>query len=190
MVVVVVHLLPAQCVGNEFVVGTDHEVVRSILHVGDINPLTAQTRAVDVAATGGNAHVAAAVLVGPAIAALQVHHTEAVLEADGNQSTIQVKQIVLGVAIVVPVSVAISPLELVVAIRAGHPDVIIQITDVFDVCREANEFTVAVPIEAPLVDVAIRFAHLHDLGLKAVDDGLLHHHEVRSVARRIARVDA
>ena len=190
MVVVVVHLFPAQRVGNEFVVGADHEVVRSIFHVCDINPLAAQSCAVDVSTSRRNAHVATTVLVSPAIAALQIHHTESVLESDGDQSTIQVEQIVLGVSIVVPVAVAISPLELVVAVFAGHADVIIQVTDVFDVGREAHEFTVAVTIEAALVDVAIRFADLHDLGLEAVDDGLLHHHEVRTVARGVAGVDA
>ena len=90
----------------------------------------------------------------------------------------------------VPVAVAISPLELVVAILAGDPNVIIQVTDVFDVGRETNEFTVAVTIEASLIDVAILFAHLHHLRLQTADDGLLHHHEVRTVARGIARVDA
>ena len=87
--------------------------------------------------------------------------------------------------------VAIAPLELLGGIRLGRrADVVIDVPDVLDVGREADELALPVPIQAPLDDVAVVLVDHHGLGLEAVFDGALDDHQVRTGAQRVARVDA
>ena len=190
VVVFVGVLRTAQGVGDELVVGPNHQVVGAVFHVGHVNPLAAQPRPVDVTTPCRNAHVAAAVLAGATPAAFEVHDAKAVLEPDGDQSAVQVEQVVFGVAVVVPMAVAVAPFELVVAFLGGNPDVVIEVADVLDVGCESNQLSGAVAVQASLVDVAIRLVHLHDFRRQAVDDGLFHHNQIGTVALRVARVHA
>ena len=73
---------------------------------------------------------------------------------------------------------------------AGNSDVVVQFPDVQDVGGETHQLAVAVPVQTPFVDVAIRLAHLHDLGRQAIDNGFCTHNEVWTGALGIARVDA
>ena len=78
---------------------------------------------------GRDAHVAAAVLEGAAITALQVHDAEAVLEADGQHLTVHGEQVILRVALVMPVVVASAPLELLGLLGlACGPNVVIKLS--------------------------------------------------------------
>ena len=99
----------------------------------------------------------------------------------------QIKQVVFRIAIVMPMAMAFTPLELIGPFIAWHTDVVIEVSDVFDVRGEADQLSIPIPIQASLIDVAIRLADLHDLGLKAADDGLFNHDEIGSVAGRISR---
>ena len=118
-VVLIIVLLAPQCIGAVVPVHPHNKVVNAVRDARNIDPLARQSRPVDVAAMGGDAHVAAAVLEGAAIAALEVHDAETVLKADGQHLSVHGEQVILRVAFVVPMVVAIAPLELLGRIRLG-----------------------------------------------------------------------
>ena len=190
-VVLIVVLVAAEGVGIVVPIDPHHQVVHPVGNARHVDPLAGQARPVDVAAVGRNPHVAAAVGERAAIAALEVHHAEAVLEADGQHLAVHGEEVVLGVALVVPMVVAIAPLELLGGIRLGRrADVVIDVPDVLDVGREANELALTVAIETTLDDVAVVLVDHHRLGLEAVFDGALDDHQVRPGAQWVTRVDA
>ena len=140
---------------------------------------------------GRNPHVAAAIRERAAIAALEVHHAEAVLEADGQHLAVHGEEVVLGVAFVVPVVVAIAPLELLGGIRLGRgADVVIEVPDVFDVGGEADELALPISVEAALNDVAVVLVDHHRLSLEAVLNGALDDHQVGTSAQGVTRINA
>ena len=159
-----------ECIWNEIIIRTNKQVVGPVRHVCDINPLTTEPRSIYVSAARRNPHIAAAVLRGASPAAFKVHHTKTIFKSDGDDLTVHGEEVILGVALVMPVAVAITPLKLIVFSLAGNSDVIIQITNVQDVSRKPHQFAVAVSVQATFFDVTIRFANLHHLRAEAVDD--------------------
>ena len=87
-----------------------------------------------------------------------------------------------------PVSVAIPPLKLIVAVFARHTDVIIEVSNVLDVSGETHQLPLPVSVETPFLDVAIGLVDLHDFCCKAVDDGIFHDDEVGPCTFWVTRV--
>ena len=61
-----------------------------------------------------------------------------------------------------PMSVAIPPLKLIVAVFTRHTDVIIKVSNVLNVSGETHQLPRSVTVETPFLDVAIGLADLHD----------------------------
>jgi hypothetical protein len=142
-IVQVIHFNAAEGIGGLIPIDFGRQNIIPGRNIGDINPLAIQTPRINIAATGGNAHIAAPVFGGDTGGTGKVHNTKTIFEANRNAIAHGGVQNIFGVAFVMGMTVAIHRVELS-GVGGGTADVVVRNAYITDIGGKANDGAIAI----------------------------------------------